>query len=115
MNTSKQDAGVAETRATVVWLERLAYRCRIHGYVEYVTLLRTVADILNDSLLGESHVDPEADECLIPVRPEPQCDFFAEVNKLCTARSILPQRHLLPGVSYWSGLRQYTTSHLRRI
>lgn len=80
MNSGKQDADVEEAIATVVWLERLAHRCRMHGYGEYATLLRAVADNLNELLPREYRVDPKADECLAHVPTRSLSGFIAEVN-----------------------------------
>jgi hypothetical protein len=56
-----------ETSNEVIWLERLANRCKLHGYSKQAAQLREKADRLNALLPEESRASADDERCLEPV------------------------------------------------
>jgi hypothetical protein len=59
--------GAVSDSTAVIWLERLANRCKLHGYAEQAALLRAKADRLNASLPPSARVAPDDERCREPV------------------------------------------------
>lgn len=85
----------AETVDRIVWLERLAKRCRVHGYVDQAEQLRAHADRLNqhvDLSLRVAHDDPRTEE---PIATSTVGEFI----RLCQRElNLLDQAEAVAGI-----------------
>jgi hypothetical protein len=63
----EETEGAVSDSTAVIWLERLANRCKLHGYAEQAALLRAKADRLNASLPPSARVAPDDERCREPV------------------------------------------------
>lgn len=53
--------------ALIIWLERLASRCKVHGYAAQAAELRRRADLLNERMPVRERIDPADSRCRIPI------------------------------------------------
>ena len=69
------------TQEEVIYLERLARRCKAHGYAEQAGRLRAKADRLNGQLRSEDRVSADDPRSSVPIETPTVTEFIA----LCTA------------------------------
>lgn len=61
----------------VIWLERLANRCKVHGFQEQAAQLREKAEGINALLPEAERIDPMDERCREPVRTNTLSEFIA--------------------------------------